>query len=142
VNQTHEITKASTVLRKDKNHKEYLYVFAAALVPGKMDLQDQWITKEEIRETLDDFMERYQDIGYRHQALLAKSSAVLVDNFQSDREMTFDLVSKSVTYPAGTWFQGIKVFSKELIQKILSGEITGLSIGGRADKIIQRLPPK
>lgn len=104
------------------------------MVPGHVDLQNQWITKEHIRAAMNDFMERYQDTGYRHKALLSKSAVCLVENYQSDRELTFSMPDgKSITYPEGTWFQGRNVFAKELRDGILSGEINGLSIGGAGD---------
>jgi hypothetical protein len=48
-------------------------------------------------------------------------------------------VSKSVSefggrsFPAGTWFMAFKVFNKELIHQIQTGQITGFSIGGSGD---------
>lgn len=135
MNQQHEIVK--TELRKDRQGRDFLYVFAPVLVPNFLDLQKQWVSKETIEEASFTFMEKYQDAGWRHKALLAKSAVTIVENFISKSEMTFG----SRTFPQGTWFQGFLIFSKELIQQVQRGELKGFSIGGKADSMIQHLPP-
>lgn len=117
-----------------------MYVFAPVLVPNLLDKQKQWVSKETIRQACYDFMEKYGDAGYRHKALLAKSAVVIVENEISKEERTYQTANGPKTYPVGTWFQGHLVFSKELMEQIESGRLTGFSIGGRAAAMKQHLP--
>ena len=128
MHQSHEIIEKSA-LQKDSQGREHLYVFAPVLVPQCVDLQNQWANAETIKEAAHCFMEKFQESGYRHKAILSKSAITIVENFISKSAMSFG----GKEFPAGTWFMGCKVFAKELIDQIQSGQLKGFSIGGNGD---------
>lgn len=127
--QSHEFIEKSAPLQKDRLGREYLYVFAPVLVPDYVDLQKQWGKPGTIESAAHEFIEKYQGSKRGHKTFLSKSEAAIVESYVSKSVSEFD----GRTFPAGTWFMAFKVFSKELIQQIQTGQITGFSIGGSGD---------
>ena len=123
--------KRAAVLRIVKADTHYRYVLAVALVPGKVDLQGDVVSEEEIRAAEKEFAGR---LGEDHEVL--NPNLILERSIVLDEPKTFKNVEgEKVTYPTGTWLIRIKVNDDETWARIRSGELSGVSIEGFADRI-------
>jgi hypothetical protein len=103
--------------------------------PDQRDLQEQYISAEEIEKAMIGYMENHQQLGLQHETILKSDKtddreATLLENYITQQDITIgsELVKK------GSWIQTWKTYgsTKELIDKGLK---TGFSIGGTANVI-------
>lgn len=90
-------------------------------VPWEVDAQGEFADEETIEKGAYNWMKKYQEIGEQHQLFGGKG--VVVENFISrkgDRD-----------FPTpGSWVMGTQ-WSEDMWEKILNGEVTGYSLGGK-----------
>jgi rubrerythrin len=98
-------------------------VFGIVLSPDEVDLQGDIITKEEIEKASDLYMERYQQVGEQHER---QADAFVVQNYIAP----VDFMLGTELVKAGAWVMCIKVNDPNIWEDVVSGKITGLSIGG------------
>lgn len=96
--------------------------FAEVLVPWETDTQGEIVTPEEVEAAAYRFMEK-QIIGMNH--AVWGGIGELKESFiarEGDKQFT-----------PGAWVMGIR-FTPEAWHRVVNGELTGLSIGGRWDR--------
>ncbi len=115
-----------------KNH----ILQCAVLIPMVVDLQGDWMTKEDIAESAYDFLSQYNKATHlkqQHQGNPISEKAEVVESFLVPDGNTITLGSQ--TYPEGTWIMSIRILDDELWANVESGAITGLSVGGKGVRI-------
>jgi len=129
------ITIASGPITTTRFHKilkasdDFGFVLVPILVPDEADLQGDVISAEDIEKAAHDYMEVSQAGGYMHRQIL--TDVVLVESSiqRSDTEIA------GVVIKAGTWLGAWRIRNEELRTLIKEGKITGVSIGGSAQRI-------
>ncbi len=100
------------------------WVTGVVLEPDTVDLQGDVISAEDIRKAMEGFMLKSQAIGHQHKAL-AKAS--VVECYRAPFDFMLDgreLIRKN------SWVLTVKVLDETLWHDVVSGKITGFSIGG------------
>lgn len=138
---------------KDARGLECLYVLCPVMIPGKTDTDKDWIAKEDLEMVVWDFSLRYAGVyteqvekqipikqdavtGHRHRKMISKSDVAIVENYR----LPVDCVIEKAQLPAGTWMQGLLIYSDDIMKEIESGELNGLSVGGSSD-LVEEKPP-
>lgn len=101
-------------------------VYGVVLEPDVEDLQGDIISAEEIEQAAHNFMVSYQTIVDRHEAM---ADARPVESYIAP--IDFEMAGQTIK--AGSWVMAVKIFNVDLWDKIVAGEYTGFSIGGRAN---------
>lgn len=105
-------------------------VQAAVLVPDVVDLQGDWMTKEDIQQAAWDFLAQYNkttSLGLQHGTTPPLLFEV-VESFIVPDGNTIVLGDK--VYPEGTWILSVRILDSQIWASIQSGKITGFSVGG------------
>ena len=107
--------------------EEKQIVYGVVLEPDTVDAQGDIIPPEEIENAAHEFMLISQTIGIEHSA---PAEAKVVESYiaPTDLEIGGQKVKK------GSWIIAVKIFDKELWEKIKKGYYTGFSIGGYATR--------
>jgi ribosomal protein L37AE/L43A len=150
-----EVEKAFTFVAIGKDaegqFRDERYVLGPVLIPDVVDLQGDRISAAEVEATERRWMERYQNLGWQHEAepdqidefrqaddggkvpLLASDKAVLVESYIVRSDAGFVMINgRKVT--AGTWLMGVIYKDDALWAEVKSGKRTGFSIGGYAKR--------
>lgn len=101
-------------------------VYGVVLEPDVEDLQGDIISAEEIEQAAHNFMASYQIIVDRHEAM---ADARPVESYIAP--IDFEMAGQTIK--TGSWVMAVKIFNVDLWDKIVAGEYTGFSIGGRAN---------
>lgn len=112
---------------------EERFVLGVVLEPtkemGEPDSQGDVYSAEAVRLAADKFMAEYQNMGRQHQTLVNDKVKIL-RNWIALEDMTIN----GQRVVAGTWLLGVRVEDDDMWAAVKSGEITGFSIGGYANK--------
>lgn len=101
------------------------WVTGVVLEPDTVDLQGDVITKDDVRRAMEGYMLKSQAVGRQHEA---KAKASVVECYLSPEDFRLggqQLVRKD------SWVLSVKVFDEGLWNDVVSGKITGFSIGGK-----------
>lgn len=119
-----------------KNVDSQGIVTGIVLEPGdnlNRDLQNQYISSEEIEKAMINYMENHQQLGLQHESILKSDKsnereATLLENYitQQDTLIGPENVKK------GSWIQTWKTYGK-IKEQVDKGLKTGFSIGGLAE---------
>lgn len=101
-------------------------VYGVVLEPDVEDLQGDIISAEEIEQAAHNFMVSYQIIVDHHEAM---ADARPVESYIAP--IDFEMAGQTIK--TGSWVMAVKIFNVDLWDKIVAGEYTGFSIGGRAN---------
>jgi hypothetical protein len=104
-------------------------VYGVALEPDLEDSQGDTVGADEIEKAAHNYMEHSQRADVQHDEHPA--NVALVENFIAPEDLQIE--GQHVT--KGSWVQVWKVHDAEVWADIQSGDITGLSIGGTAEKV-------
>jgi hypothetical protein len=110
-----------------KSKEEERIIFGVVLEPDTVDLQDDIVTKEEIKLACYKFMEEFGYLGKQHKEIV-NGKLVLLENFLAPTD--FKINEQDVK--KGSWLIKERVVDDELWDGIKKGEYTGYSIGGSA----------
>ncbi len=94
--------------------------------PDVEDAQGDYTTSEEIWKAMVHFMENSQSIKLMHKGLSVE--ARVIESYQAPT--AFSIGEQEIK--EGTWWLSVKVRNDEIWKAVLSGEITGFSMGGYA----------
>lgn len=100
-------------------------VTGVVLEPDTVDLQGDVITADEIRKAMERYMEKSQKIGRQHESC---ARASVVECYIANADFLLDgmeLVRK------GSWVLTVKFHDDTIWRDIVSGKLTGFSIGGK-----------
>jgi SAM-dependent methyltransferase len=112
-------------IHKADPHKQVVY--GVVLAPDEIDLQEDWMTPEEIEKTAHFFMMNGRTIGKAHESV---AKAVPVESYIAPMDMQYTGQYGDQTVKKGSWVLGVKVLDPEEWKKVVSGEYTGFSVGG------------
>lgn len=118
-----EIVKAET-------RGELRYTLGVVLAPDTVDSQGDTYTAETVRAAAWDYLQKSRVVGIQHKEDAA-GRAVLVESFIAPIDL--DLGGRVVK--AGTWLAGHHWPDDTLWAAVKAGKMTGLSIGGIAQRI-------
>lgn len=122
--------KATHAVRLFKDAAEQRFVLGVVLEPEVTDSQGDVYSAEEIRRAAHTFMENYQNVGFQHQTLV-NGAVRIVESYLAP----VDFETPGGAAKAGSWLLGLHVLDDELWRRVRSGELTGLSIGGFAQRV-------
>lgn len=112
------------IVRKNEFKK---IVYGRALVPDKEDSQGDVVSKEDIELTAHNFLINMQSQMYDKPSLIGLQHQVFKD---------IGYVVESYIDPIdGSWVLGTKITNDDVWGKVMSGEITGYSIGGAGERV-------
>ena len=109
---------------------ELHYVLGIVLEPEVVDSQGDIYSADEIRRACWGYMAQHQNVGHMHRVLI-NDGAEIVECYIAP--VDFEIGGQQVT--AGTWLLGLHILNDALWQQIKSGALTGLSIGGYAQRV-------
>jgi len=117
------------ILVKSKEFDNDGVVYAPALIPNKVDGNHEGVPDWEIKKAAHKYMEQYRKVDAMHD--FKDGVGVPVESWilRNDEQWEKPDGTKMM-YPKGTWMMAVKVKSVEIWNKILSGEIKGLSFAG------------
>ena len=98
-------------------------VYSAVMIPNVYDYNGDCFTAEEIRDKMEDYMIKYRNFDINHDLKNKNEEIYIVENFLSPVEITIG----EKTFPIGTWFMGLKIFSEKIKEDIRNGLLKGLS---------------
>jgi len=104
------------------------FVLCPVLVPEVTDHQGEVVSADEIEEAAHAYMLDSQAGSYMHREII--DGIHLVESFIVRADSTIN----GVAIKSGTWIVGWKIDNPELREQIRAGKITGMSIGGSAEK--------
>lgn len=104
-------------------------VYGIVLEPETTDSQGDIYSAEVIEAAAHGFMADYQNVGHMHKALV-NDGAEVVESYIAPAD--FELGGQTVKQ--GTWVLVVHVTSDALWLQVQSGELTGFSIGGFAER--------
>jgi 2'-5' RNA ligase len=114
------------------------YTLAPLYVPDLLDSHGDWTDAEELRKMVWGYTGAGRfDIKLQHQPDITVGRCVEIVQWPyelSCEMVTGDGVTKSVTLPAGTVYQGVH-WEPWAYEQIRAGKIRGMSLGGRAFKL-------
>jgi hypothetical protein len=117
------------ILIKTKEFDNDGVVYAPALIPNKVDGNHEGVPDWEIKKAAHKYMEQYRKVDAMHD--FKDGVGVPVESWILRQDEQWERPNGTkMTYPKGTWMMAIKVKSVEIWNKILTGEIKGLSIAG------------
>lgn len=107
-------------------------VWGVVMEPDEVDSQGHYATTAEIAEALHYFMLNWQIMDEEHSRIVPRTQAAPVEAFQAplDLEWPVDDQGNTEHIKKGSWVMATKLFSDELWQKYLHGELNAYSIRG------------
>lgn len=123
------VSKTLVVKLVTPGEGELRYILGIVLEPDIVDAQHDTYDAETIREACWDYNINSRDLGRQHRESV-NDKAELVESYCAPVDMT--IAGQLVR--AGTWLMGWHVTDDGLWADILSGKITGFSIGGFAQR--------
>jgi len=126
------LDKDLRVIRKDDAPEER-YVLGIVLEPliemGKVDVQADTYSAEEVRKACHTFMADFGNMGLQHQIYVNGKVKVLENWIATD-----DCLISGQSVTKGTWLMGVRVVDDDLWSAVKDGKLTGFSIGGYAKR--------
>ena len=119
-----EASLTGPIVMKNSSKK---IAYAAVLVPGEPDGDNEIVTAEKIEEVAHGWLEDYQNVDLMH---TLNNTAVPVESYILPVAMEVTAYGKQLTLPKGTWVMASKVKGDGVWEKIESGELTGYSVMG------------
>lgn len=120
------VAKALSHIRIHKTAEER-YVMGIVLEPDTVDSQNDFYSKEEVRNAAHRFMQEYRQLGKQHTEIVT-GKLIILESWVAPT--AFDLGDESVK--EGTWLMGIRVADDAMWEDTKKGDFTGFSIGGSA----------
>lgn len=106
-------------------------VYGIVLEPEVQDSQGDIYSADEIESACHLYLENFQQVGHMHQTMLSSDTARVVESYVAPVDFTMG----GQAVKAGTWILVIHVLNEDLWAQIKGGELTGLSIGGWAQRV-------
>jgi hypothetical protein len=109
---------------------ELRYVLGIVLEPETVDGQGDIYSADEIRGAAWHYMTHFRNIGVMHKGLV-NGKVQLVESWIAPCDLAID----GSSIKAGSWLMGLHVVDDTIWQDVKRGELTGLSIGGFAQRV-------
>lgn len=140
---------AVSVLRKDAAKQ---IVMGVVLDPYVVDAHDDWVPPSQVEASAHKYLAGSRTVKLQHgdvTAAVVVESSLLPYPTQADYAAAMELKPHRIWrmkigedfVHSGAWLIGIRILDGALWEKVLSGEITGFSIGGFANRTeVEDLP--
>jgi rubrerythrin len=103
-------------------------VYGVVSEPDTIDLQGDRLSESEIRKACHKFMMESQRIGKEHEG---QAKADIIESYIAPT----DFVCGGQKVRKGSWVMAIKIHDPKIWQSVKKGDITGLSIAGKGDRV-------
>lgn len=104
-------------------------VYGIVLEPDTVDAQDDIYSAEEVRNAAHKYMEDFQNAGLMHRRKINDKAKVIESYLAPDN---FSIGGQKVK--KGTWVMAMRVMDETIWKQVKSGDLTGFSIGGSAQR--------
>ncbi len=101
--------------------------YAAVLVPGEPDSDEETVTKEKIEQAAHEWMQSYRNVDLQH---TLNNVAVPVESYILPMDMEVELTGVKSVLPEGTWVLASRVLDESTWDMVEKGELTGYSVMG------------
>lgn len=123
--------RKATLLRKSaEDLGDRQIVYGIVLEPEVTDSQGDVYSATEIELACHRYLEEFSNVGHMHETLINQSAAV-VESYIAPCD--FEMGGQPVRL--GTWVIAVHVLNEDLWGQVKSGDLTGFSIGGYAQRI-------
>ena len=119
------------LINTNKNKNEDRYILGIVLEPETKDAQGDVYDAATIKRAAHEYLAKWRHRGFMHKIPI-NDQVDLVENIFVHPEM--ELKVNGAKMKTGTWLAGFVVHGDAYWKKIKDGKITGLSIGGTADR--------
>lgn len=130
IDNTGAVCKEYCPIFKSDQYKQIVY--CVVLSPEETDLQDDIMSAEDIEKTAHDYLVNARVVGRVHRS---KMDADVVESYIAPQDFNADGQFGPQVVKKGAWVIGIKVLDPMDWKKVLSGEYTGVSVGGMGTRI-------
>lgn len=118
-------TLTGPIVRKDAKRQ---IAYAAVLVPGEPDSDNDVLTAQKIEEVAHRWMEEFRNIDIQH--TLNNVDAIPVESYLSPQSMSVTVDGQVLTIPKGSWILASKVRDPSIWKGIEEGQYRGYSVMG------------
>lgn len=112
-------------------------VYGKALVPDRIDLQGDIVSKDDVEKAAHDFLinlqKAYSELSTGQQSTNASQIGFMHKVFKGVGG--FGYIAESYIDPEGSWILATKITDDRVWKMIKDGQITGYSIGGKGVRI-------
>jgi len=124
------------LMKQDDNASEKRRItYAPAMIPREPDKEGDVVATQTVENAAHDYLAEGDTDAIDTDHDLIDGKGVVVESWILPEDTSYDTPNgASKSYPAGTWMLGIK-WEQEPWQRIQNGELEGLSIYGRANKV-------
>lgn len=119
------IKKSAQIMFLKKDDEKH-FVLGPVLLPDRIDLQQDTISREEIENSCHAFLREQGIIGVGHQDLDRR--LIVLENYV----LLEDLEIGGRKLPKGTWMLGVEVLDEEIWKMVKEGDLRGYSVKGWA----------
>lgn len=127
-----QIQLTGPIVMKDEAQR---IAYAAPLVVGEADSDNDTVTKEKCEEVAHGWLEDFRGMDHQHD--LSEGAASPVESYLTPADMTVKMDGEDATIPAGSWIVASRIAEKHW-PRVMSGEIAGYSIMGVGKKEYER----
>ena len=129
----HDYRVTSRIVTKDGDDPEKRIAYGAAMIPREPDKEGDVVATPTVEKAAHGFLLEGGGVDTDHS--LIDGEGEVVESWVLKEAREFELPTGGTeTYPAGTWMTGIK-WGADAWERIQQGELTGLSIYGRAEHV-------
>lgn len=125
------LSTGELVVKRDAGEEQKAW--APVLIPNETDKDGDIIPPSVIEKAAHDFLAEYRKIDTDHDLIAGKGKPIESWVLKDSQTFATPNGGESREYPAGTWMLGVQ-FARDAWQRVKSGDITGFSIYGMADK--------
>lgn len=122
-------TRAMRIAKFDASG-EQRFVLGIVLEPETVDSQGDIYSADEVRLAAHVWMEDFQNLGHQHRVLV-NSGVHPVESYIAPVDMNVG----GQMVKSGTWLLGVHVVNDAIWDQVKTGQLTGFSIGGYAQKV-------
>lgn len=129
----HDYRAQSPILLAKADDGDKRLSYAAAMIPREPDKEGDVVATPTVEKAAHGFLKGDGGVDTDHS--LIDGEGEVVESWVLKQDRAFDLPGgESETYAAGTWMVGIE-WGKDAWERIKDGELTGLSIYGKAEHV-------
>ena len=122
------LVNKSKIFKSDKMKQ---IVYGVVLEPDSVDYQDDYMTAQDIEDAAHQYLINSRTIGKQHEEA---TNASVVESYIAPQDMSFKGQNGPQIVKKGSWVLGVKINDSQEWQKVLDGEYTGFSVGGRGER--------
>ena len=119
------------IVKITKADKYRQIVYGVVLAPDEVDFQDDYMSAQDIEDSAHSYLIRSRIVGGQHEK---KADAEVVESYIAPQDLKFEGQNGPQIVKKGSWVMAVKINDPGEWQKVLDGEYTGFSVGGRGER--------